>query len=326
MTNPAACSLQPAASTGRVYAYIRVSTAEQGDSGLGLMAQLRSIKEYCARNDLAFDPDNKAMFMIGQLLDEKMTKGRRTSLYVDLMEQGVYLDVASAKMPMKLRPAGKELLVSLEPGDVLIGTRLDRVFRNLLDCCEVYRLVDDVKAHLHLVDLGGMALDLHTPIGFIIVHMMAVIAEWERMITGQRTREAQAEAKRRGQTVWMHTAPCGWRWVSVGVNVPFKLAPDPVAVAQIEHFRRLKDEGLSIEKIWRKTCARKGGYKMRLWVRRRAKLSHGDTKLCIGLKETAWGLSEIERAIKGTFAPDPVYIATPEELARAPALKAKSAS
>lgn len=93
------------------------------------------------------------------------------------------------------RPHLGEVLSRIGAGDVLVAAKLDRIGRSALD---VLALADRAKRegwHLILLDLG---LDTTTAMGSAFLGMMAVMAQMERDLIAERTRDALAAAKRRG--------------------------------------------------------------------------------------------------------------------------------
>ena len=152
------------ASPTTVVGYCRVSTDEQGDSGLGLAAQRTAIQAECDRR--------------GWTLAE------------------VHEDVLSGKTLN--RPGVAAALDAVESGaaSTLIVAKLDRLSRSLLDFAGLMRKAQASGWNLVALDLG---IDLSTPAGEFMANVMASAAQWERRIIGQRTRDALAV--KRGQGV-----------------------------------------------------------------------------------------------------------------------------
>ena len=88
-----------------VYGYARVSTQRQAEEGESLGVQRRQIEGYASMLGL----DTPHLFV----------------------EEGV-----SGSKPLNARPAAKQLLAALKPGDVIIAAKLDRMFRSALDALE----------------------------------------------------------------------------------------------------------------------------------------------------------------------------------------------
>lgn len=147
----------------RVFAYSRVSTAEQSDSGHGLDAQEQRIRETCSQRDW--------------------------TLLEIVREQGSGRDLG--------RPALQELLQRLADGEAegLVVAKLDRLTRSLKDFVALMEWF--VDANLALVALD-MQIDTSTAGGRLIANIFAAVAEWERATGADRTKAALAARKAAG--------------------------------------------------------------------------------------------------------------------------------
>jgi len=146
----------------RMIAYVRCSTEEQTRSGAGLAAQRKQILSACREHGW-------------QLVAVEADEG------------------VSAKSK-KNRPALARALEALEAGDAdgLIVAKLDRLSRSVRDFCDVLDRSQRQGWVLACLDLG---LDTSTPTGRFTSQIIAAVAELERELIGQRTREG-LEAKR----------------------------------------------------------------------------------------------------------------------------------
>jgi len=142
------------------YGYVRVSTSEQGDSGLGVAAQRRAL------TDAGVEPD------------------------VWVEDIGVSGAVAPA-----VRPGAAELLGVIRRGDTLAVSKLDRLGRDTLDVLALAKLAGDEGWRLVILDLG---LDTATPVGKFSLTVLAAVAQLERDLIAERTRDALAALRRRG--------------------------------------------------------------------------------------------------------------------------------
>jgi DNA invertase Pin-like site-specific DNA recombinase len=148
----------------RVLAYARVSTDEQADSRAGLEAQRAAIEAECKRRGWAI---------------------------VDTIEDGGY----SAK---DLRRLGIQIaLQELERGgaDALVVAKLDRLSRSLIDFAALMATAQRQGWALVALDAP---IDTSTPAGEAMASVLAVFAQFERRMIGERTREALAQKKAQG--------------------------------------------------------------------------------------------------------------------------------
>jgi DNA invertase Pin-like site-specific DNA recombinase len=86
----------------------------------------------------------------------------------------------------------RRLLDQLDPGDVLLVTRLDRLARSTRDLLNTLAAIADKKAGFR--SLGDTWADTTTPHGRLMLTVLAGLAEFERELIRART----GEAKRRG--------------------------------------------------------------------------------------------------------------------------------
>ena len=147
-----------------VLGYVRVSTDEQAHSGTGLLAQRAAIQ---AEAD------------------------RRGWPVIDVIEDAGY----SGKS-LK-RPGIAKVLDDLNRGraDALVVAKLDRLSRSMLDFSGLMERA--TREHWALVALD-VGVDTSTPQGEMIANVMAVFAQFERRLIGQRTRESLAIRRRQG--------------------------------------------------------------------------------------------------------------------------------
>lgn len=147
-----------------VVGYMRVSTGEQGDSGAGLEAQRRAIREECRRR--------------GWVLT------------------AIHEDVASGRA-MNGRPGLMAAVAALDGrrAAALVVAKLDRLSRSLLDFAALIERARKSRWALVALDIG---VDTTTPSGEMMASVLAVFAQFERRLIGQRTREALAVKRSQG--------------------------------------------------------------------------------------------------------------------------------
>jgi DNA invertase Pin-like site-specific DNA recombinase len=147
-----------------VIGYCRVSTEEQAISGLGLDAQENAIRLECER---------RAIPLIATHTD------------------------AGASGKSLGRPALTAALADLDAGhgSILMVAKLDRLSRNVHDATGLLQRAD--KAGWDLVALDA-PVDTTTPQGAAMAQVLAVFAELERRLIGERTKAALAVKRAQG--------------------------------------------------------------------------------------------------------------------------------
>src|SRR5262245_34343363 len=98
--------------------------------------------------------------------------------------------------PRADRPALMRLLKRLEPGDVLVVTRLDRLARSTRDLLNILDAVGKVGAGFK--SLGDSWADTTTPHGRLMLTVLGGLAEFERELIRTRTSEGRKRAMARG--------------------------------------------------------------------------------------------------------------------------------
>src|SRR5687768_7361512 len=147
-----------------VYGYTRVSTDRQADEGESLGTQQRVIGGYA--------------MMLGLIVDEMF------------VERGV-----SGSKPLGDRPEGGRLIAILQPGDIVITPKLDRMFRSALDALDVLGQIQKRGVSLHMVDLGGDVTG--NGISKLVFTILSAVAEAERDRIRERIRDVKADQRQR---------------------------------------------------------------------------------------------------------------------------------
>ncbi len=193
--------------------YIRCSTQEQADSGLGLEAQAQRIRAYAALKGLDLD------------------------IITDAGESG--------GKPLSTRQGGQRLLDAIRKrrAEAVVLLKLDRGFRNATDCLSTVEQWDKAGIALHVIDLGGNAIDTTSAAGRFMLVILAGAAEMERNLTRERTRSAMAVKRANGQRVG--AVPYGFDLATNGAT----LVPNEAEQAVIQDIRTKRARGMTLEAI-----------------------------------------------------------------------------
>lgn len=148
----------------RVIGYTRVSLQEQADSGAGLAAQRKAIRDACQARG----------YDLLEILEDAGWSGK------DLERPGI-----------------AQALERLDAGqaDALMVAKLDRLSRSLLDFAQIMATARAKRWTIVALDLG---VDTSTPAGEMMANVLATFAQFERRLIGQRTKDAMAEKKAAG--------------------------------------------------------------------------------------------------------------------------------
>lgn len=94
------------------------------------------------------------------------------------------------------RPEWDKCLAHLRPGDALVCIHLDRIGRSVRNLVDIASDLEKRKIDLVVLD---QAIDTTTPSGKLMFHIMAAVAEFERSLIVERTRNGLAATKKRGR-------------------------------------------------------------------------------------------------------------------------------
>lgn len=155
----------------RVLGYVRVSTEEQAAGGLSLESQESKIRTYCQLYDLEL-----------------------AAVHSDPGASGKDLD----------RPGVRAVLAELgrRGGDVggLVVAKLDRLTRSLRD---MSRMIDDHFGERRDKRLFSVeeSIDTRRAAGRLVLNVVMTVAQWEREVIAERTRDALQTKIARGERV-----------------------------------------------------------------------------------------------------------------------------
>ncbi|MFC1260612.1 recombinase family protein [Streptomyces rochei] len=106
----------------------------------------------------------------------------------------VFVDKASGKLAS--RPELDKALIAAREGDEFVITKLDRLGRSLKNLIELSEQLDKKGVNLVVLSQG---IDTSTPAGRMFFHILGAIAEFERSLIVERTRDGLEAARARGR-------------------------------------------------------------------------------------------------------------------------------
>jgi DNA invertase Pin-like site-specific DNA recombinase len=110
-----------------------------------------------------------------------------------LKESGAELIVKESFTGTKLhRPEFDKLIGKLQEGDTIKVTKLDRFARNAPEACNLIRALVDRGVTVHILNMG---IADNSPMGKLMITILAAFAEFERDLIVERTQSGKAIAK-----------------------------------------------------------------------------------------------------------------------------------
>lgn len=94
------------------------------------------------------------------------------------------------------RPGLQRALAACREGDTFVVTKLDRLARSVPDARAI---LEDLHSRGICVSIGGTIYNPHDPAAKLLVTVLAMVAEFERDLIAQRTREGLAIARQKGR-------------------------------------------------------------------------------------------------------------------------------
>ena len=154
--------------------------------------------------------------------------------------QWLYDEATSGTTELLERPQGRLLWYGTEPGDVIVFSRLDRMFRNGSDGLKTLEMMQAKGVDLRLASMMGV--DFMRAESTMVWYSMLGVSVTERLLIATRTSEAIQSLKRSGKRYGRH-CPIGWkRWRDT-------FEPDMEERKQVEDLFRMREKGMSLRKI-----------------------------------------------------------------------------
>lgn len=115
----------------------------------------------------------------------------------NIPQQRIVAETVSGSVAALERKGFVRLLDRLEPGDVLVVTKLDRLGRNAIDVRATVERLDAAGVRVHCLALGGV--DLTSAAGKMTMQIINAVAEFERDLLIERTNDGITRAKTEGK-------------------------------------------------------------------------------------------------------------------------------
>ena len=151
----------------------------------------------------------------------------------------------SGSVPLRERPGGRALLEAVKPGDWILASKMDRMFRSTRDALVMVEDLRKVGIGVVLADISNTPLN-DTGTGAFLLNIKAAVADLERDMIRERTAAGRASKKARGGHVG-GDAPYGYRKIGTGAAAMLEADEDEQKI--ISQMRSMKDSGYSFTRI-----------------------------------------------------------------------------
>lgn len=108
----------------------------------------------------------------------------------------IYVEKLSALA--KKRPTYERVIKRLKPGDVFVILDLDRAYRSAKDALTE---LDRLRARGVEIHIASMNIDTTSPVGKLIYTFISGLAEFERDLLSERTKQGLEAARKRGKRI-----------------------------------------------------------------------------------------------------------------------------
>ena len=191
----------------KIVGYLRVSTDQQVDSGLGLEAQKAACEAYA----------------------KKMGK-EMVHFFRD--------DGLSGSLSLEKRPGMLDAINALKKEDILVVAKRDRLGRDPLVLAMIEAAVSRKGARI--ISAAGEGTDKDDPASYLMRRMIDAFSEYERLIIKARTKAALQAKKEKGQRVGH--IPFGSKLAEDNIH----LVRNDVEYGVLQHISNFRAQGLSI--------------------------------------------------------------------------------
>lgn len=190
--------------------YIRVSTSHQSEDGISLDAQRTRIESY----------SNLYGLDLIEIVEDAGLSGKSIAGRPGIRR---VLDLASSR---KIRH--------------LVVVKLDRMARNVKECCEIVEHLEKKGVSLHSV---SEKIDTGSANGRLFFTILAAMAAWERETNGERVKAVLSHKKLNNERISRY-APYGLMFSDDG-----KLVENDTEQELIKRVHELRKDGLTIRQI-----------------------------------------------------------------------------
>jgi putative DNA-invertase from lambdoid prophage Rac len=131
----------------------------------------------------------------GQTTENQVREIEAAGFTVD--KRRIVSETVSGSSAIEQRPGFMKLMDRLEPDDVLIVTKMDRLGRNAMDVTATVDRLAKLGVRVYCLALGGA--DLTSAAGRMTMQVINAVAQFERDLLIERTNSGLARAKASGE-------------------------------------------------------------------------------------------------------------------------------
>ena len=118
---------------------------------------------------------------------------------IEVEEYRIMAETISGSVEAMKRPGFARLVDRLEPGDMLVVTKMDRLGRNAVDVMATIERLGEMSVRVRSLDLGDA--DLTSAAGRMVTHILNVVAQFERDLIRERTQAGVDRARAQGKRI-----------------------------------------------------------------------------------------------------------------------------
>ena len=133
----------------------------------------------------------------GQTTQNQIEEIRAAGFHVE--DRRIVTETISGSVPITQRPEFSRLVDRLEPGDILIVTKLDRLGRDAIDVSSTVKALADEGVRVYCLALGGV--DLTSSAGTMTMNVLNAVAQFERDLLIERMQSGLRRAKSEGKVL-----------------------------------------------------------------------------------------------------------------------------
>lgn len=132
----------------------------------------------------------------GQELDNQIQRLVDVAYYRGYVNYQSYYDIASGGNPR--RPALDQLMQDAKNGEIshIIATKLDRLTRSTINLLSIMKQLESWNVTVEFLD---QPIDTSTPSGKMMITVLGAMAEFEKELIRDRTKDGLARAKAQGK-------------------------------------------------------------------------------------------------------------------------------